>query len=145
MPSDILKRLNATWPHANLSPAEIARASLPANASVWSLRQCQGHNLRRLKRIASPGVNPRGNGHKAESIGRECRASRSERLCEETGDGRNQLIWWRARRWAALRSAPHDLVGKIWGWKYRGQQQQWGLDAVSRCSMPIFRIDGEQP
>ncbi|RYH04071.1 RNA pyrophosphohydrolase [Salipiger sp. IMCC34102] len=59
--------------------------------------------------------------------GEDCLTAAKRELLEETGIGA-QLISLEAESRGLIRyDLPHDLVGKAWGGKYRGQEQKWFL------------------
>ncbi|KQI69995.1 RNA pyrophosphohydrolase [Loktanella sp. 3ANDIMAR09] len=65
--------------------------------------------------------------------GETCRDAALRELWEETGVS-DRLITIEGETAGLIRyDLPHDLVGKVWGGKYRGQEQKWFL----------FRFHGE--
>ncbi len=51
------------------------------------------------------------------------RAAALRELEEEIGTG-NAIVLAESRDWHAY-DLPHDLVGRVWGGRYRGQRQKW--------------------
>ena len=59
--------------------------------------------------------------------GENCLEAAKRELLEETGITENLISLERETRGLIRYDLPHDLVGKVWGGKYRGQEQKWFL------------------
>ena len=59
--------------------------------------------------------------------GENCLTAAKRELLEETGIPENLISLERETRGLIRYDLPHDLVGKVWGGKYRGQEQKWFL------------------
>ena len=65
--------------------------------------------------------------------GEKPRAAAFRELHEETGIGKDRVTFLAKTRGWLTYDLPPELLGRVWGGKYRGQKQRWFL----------FRFDGE--
>lgn len=65
--------------------------------------------------------------------GEDARAAAVRELGEETGVGEDKVTFLAEAPDELVYDLPEDMVGKVWGGKYRGQRQRWFL----------FRFEGE--
>jgi putative (di)nucleoside polyphosphate hydrolase len=76
--------------------------------------------------------------------GEDVRAAGLRELLEETGVGEHHAQVIAQTREEVLYDLPDDLIGRIWGGKYRGQRQHWLLVRFTGSDADI-RLDAHEP
>jgi putative (di)nucleoside polyphosphate hydrolase len=76
--------------------------------------------------------------------GEDLREAALRELWEETGVARELVTLLARTREELLYDLPDELMGKIWGGKYRGQRQHWFLGRFEGSDADI-RLDAHQP
>ncbi|MDE2596036.1 MAG: RNA pyrophosphohydrolase [Sphingomonadales bacterium] len=76
--------------------------------------------------------------------GEEVREAALRELWEETGVGEHHAQVIAQTREEVLYDLPDDLMGRIWGGKYRGQRQHWLLARFTGEDADV-RIDAHDP
>ena len=76
--------------------------------------------------------------------GEELHAAALRELWEETGVAENHVTLVAQTAAAQLYDLPDELLGKLWGGKYRGQRQHWLLLRFTGVDEDI-RLDAHQP
>ncbi len=76
--------------------------------------------------------------------GEELHAAALRELWEETGVGEHHVSLIAQTREELLYDLPDELLGKLFGGKYRGQRQHWLLARFSGCDADI-RLDAHDP
>lgn len=76
--------------------------------------------------------------------GEELHAAAFRELGEETGVGESLATIIAETREELLYDLPDDLLGKLWGGKYRGQRQHWVLMRFTGADADV-RLDAHDP